>query len=82
MAYKDPEKKRAYDKDYREANRETLLAKQKAYYEANRETRLAKQKAYDEANREYDPGTSRARPEGQAANLSSSVASCVAPAED
>lgn len=56
---------RAYNKAYREANREEILARKKAYYETNREllkslapdceTRLAKlayDKAYREANRE------------------------------
>ena len=42
----------AYQKAYREANREEIAAYQKAYREANREEIAARQKAYREANRE------------------------------
>jgi hypothetical protein len=48
MSFRDPEKKKAWDKAYYEANREKRKACNKAYYEANRE----KIKAYREANRE------------------------------
>ena len=49
-----PEKKReaAYQRAYREANREEIAAKRRAYYEANREEIAAKQRAYREAKRE------------------------------
>jgi len=44
--------RKAYNKAYREANREELKAYQKSRYEANREEIRAKNKAYHEANRE------------------------------
>ena len=44
--------KAAYQKAYREANREKVAARNKAYREANREKMAAYQKAYREANRE------------------------------
>ena len=49
-----PEKKRiaAYQRAYRESNREEIAAKKRAYYEANREEIAAKKRAYYEANRE------------------------------
>ena len=49
-----PEKKRiaAYQRAYREANREEIAAYQRAYREANREEIAAYQRAYYEANRE------------------------------
>jgi len=46
------EEKLAKVKEYREANREEILAKKKEHYKANREERLAKVKEYREANRE------------------------------
>jgi hypothetical protein len=52
MAYKDPEKLKAYNKAYYEANREEVRAKHKAYKEANREELNAANKAYREVNRE------------------------------
>ena len=42
----------AYQKRYREENRETIAAYQKRYYEENRETIAAHQKRYREENRE------------------------------
>ena len=42
----------AYQKAYREANREEIAAYQKAYREANREEIAARQKAYQKAYRE------------------------------
>ena len=52
MPCKDPEKLKAYNKAYYEANREKRKAWDKAYYEANREKLNAGDKAYREANRE------------------------------
>jgi chromosome segregation ATPase len=52
MPYKDPEKKKAYDKAYREATREERKAQQKTYREANREKKKAYRKANSEAIRE------------------------------
>ena len=52
MAYKDPEKQRAYRKAYKEANREKVKAASKAYKEANREKLRADNKAYKKANPE------------------------------
>jgi hypothetical protein len=50
VANKDPEKEKAYQEAYREANREKRKAQSKAYYEANREKSKAQKKAYREAN--------------------------------
>lgn len=49
-----PEKKRiaAYQRAYREANREEIAAKKRAYYEANREEIAAYQRAYRKNKRE------------------------------
>ena len=67
MSYKDPEKRKAvnkayyeanpektkaYSKAYCEANSEKVKTYSKAYYEANSEKRKAYSKAYCEANRE------------------------------
>jgi hypothetical protein len=63
MAYKDPEKIKAWreankeerkikDKAYYEANKELILEQKKAYYEANKEEIGAKRKAYYEDNKE------------------------------
>ena len=63
MPFKDPEKGEAYQKAYREANREKIKAAKKAYREANSgkvkayskmwyEANPEKQKAYYETNRE------------------------------
>jgi len=46
------EEKAAYQRAYREANREKENAKKRAYHEANREKILARKKAYREANKE------------------------------
>tara|TARA_Y100001963_G_C6602076_1_gene363001 strand:+ start:264 stop:677 length:414 start_codon:yes stop_codon:yes gene_type:complete len=40
------ERKRAYNKAYHEANKETILEQKKAYYEANKEAILEREKAY------------------------------------
>ena len=48
MPYKDKEKKREYNKAYREANKEAI----KAWYEANKEAKAEYGKAYREANKE------------------------------
>lgn len=46
------EKKHAYDKAYRESNKEKIAAIKKANYEANRDMVLEKAKAYRESNKE------------------------------
>ena len=65
MPYKDPEKRKALDKAYYEANREKRRAWDKAYYEANRE----KIKAYREANREKRKACTKAYYEANAGKL-------------
>jgi len=56
MSYKDKEKKKAYDKAWREANKEKIKAYNKSYCEANKEKIKVVKKAYDifyrEANNE------------------------------
>ena len=52
MPYKDPEKKKATEKAYRERNRERVAAMWKAWYERNRERKAEIDKAYRERNRE------------------------------
>jgi hypothetical protein len=52
MAYKDPEKKKAADKAYRELNRERIAATKKAWRDRNRERRATTDKAWRERNRE------------------------------
>lgn len=52
MAYKDPEKKKASDKAYRELNRERIAATKKAWRDRNRERRATTDKAWRERNRE------------------------------
>ena len=44
--------KRAYQRAYREANRDKVLEAQRAYYEANREKLQEAQRVYREANRD------------------------------
>ena len=51
MSFKCVEKRRAYDKAYKEANKEELAAYKKAWYQANKEKIAAKHKAYYEANK-------------------------------
>ena len=71
MPHKGPEKRKAYNAAYREANKEKAKAYRegnkekanaysKAYYEANREKLNASSKAYYEANREKLNASSRA----------------------
>ena len=48
----DKQRNAAYQKAYREANRDKVAAAKKAYYEANRDKVAAAQKAYREANRD------------------------------
>lgn len=48
MPYKDPEKRKAYDKARYEANKEKKKAYDKAYREANKEKRRAYKKAYNQ----------------------------------
>jgi len=50
MAHKDPEKSRAYQKAYREANKDKIRAQRKAYYEANADKEKARKKIWREAN--------------------------------
>jgi len=52
MSHRDPEKKRACNRAYYQANREKLLASKRAYREANREKIRARKRARYEANRE------------------------------
>jgi len=52
MAFTDPERKRAYDRAYREANPEKRRAAQHAWSAANREKRRAFSRNYDEAHPE------------------------------
>jgi hypothetical protein len=52
VAYKDPEKKKAADKAYRERNCERKAATEKAWRELNRERKAATDKAWRELNRE------------------------------
>ena len=52
MPLKDPIARAAWDKAYREANKERLTEQGKAYRERVRETRNAQKRAYREANRE------------------------------
>ena len=59
----------AYQKAYREANREVLAAKQRAYYEANKEKEAKRVKAWCGANKEKLAGAKKAyiqTPEGKA----------------
>ena len=60
MPYKDPEKKKAANKAWRERNRERALATEKAYRERNRERKAAIDKAWYERNREQALATSKA----------------------
>jgi hypothetical protein len=45
--------RKAYTKEYRQANKEQLKAHRKEYYEANKENISAKSKEYHEANKEH-----------------------------
>ncbi len=60
MPYKDPEKKKAADKAYRELNRERIAATKKAWRERNAELHAAKAKAWYELNRERKATTVKA----------------------
>ena len=46
------DKQYAYQREYREANRDAIAAYQREYYEANRDAIAAKQREYREANRD------------------------------
>jgi hypothetical protein len=60
MAYKeDPERKKARDKAYREANKERLKAYGKAWQEANREKCREAARKHREANREKERARQR-----------------------
>ena len=52
MAHKDKAERAAYNKTYREANKEKRAAYDKAYREANKEKLAAYDKAYQKANKE------------------------------
>ena len=60
MAYKDPEKKKAIDKAYRERNPEKMAAKDKSYRERNPEKIASKNKTYRERNREREAAKCKA----------------------
>jgi 5-methylcytosine-specific restriction endonuclease McrA len=60
MAWKDPEKKKAYDKAYRKKNKEKRKAYDKAYREENKERMKARDKAYREENKEKTKASSKA----------------------
>ena len=49
MPYKDPEKRRKWEKKYYEKNKPTILKKHKKYYEKNKPTILKKQKKYNQS---------------------------------
>ena len=53
-AYREANKEKlaAQKRAYREANKEKVAAQQRAYYEANKEKVAAQQRAYREANKE------------------------------
>ena len=52
MPYKDPEKKRANQRSYYQANKEQVLARQRGYNETHREHRLARGRAYAQTHKE------------------------------
>ena len=52
MPYKDKAARDAYDKSYREANRDKIAAQKKAYYLANKEKIISYGEAWREANPE------------------------------
>jgi len=60
MPYKNPEDKIAYQKEYREKNKEKIKALTKAWYERNKEKAIAKKKAWTEKNKERVRATKKA----------------------
>jgi hypothetical protein len=52
MPYKDPEARKAYDREYQKANRERKNARQREYNKANREKACARAREYYKVNRE------------------------------
>jgi len=52
MGYKDPEKKRANDRAYREKNKEKLKKQKKEHYQKNKEAILQKVKKYSQEHGE------------------------------
>lgn len=53
MAYKDPEKHKAYNKAWNEKNKDRKKEKNKAWYEKNKDRIKARTSARYEANRKY-----------------------------
>lgn len=53
MAYKDPNKAKAYNQAYNQAHREQRKAGMKAWYQAHKEQHNANVKAWKEANKEH-----------------------------
>src|SRR5262245_46362849 len=51
VPHKDPEKKRAYNKAYNEANKEEIKAQRKEYQQANKEAISVQRRDYREANK-------------------------------
>ena len=54
MAYKDPEKKKEYDKKYREQNKEKERLRCKKYREKNKEKERLRARKYREQNKEKE----------------------------
>ena len=52
MPFKDPEAKKAYDKKYRQENKEKIKALRRKYYKENKEKILANEKKYRGENKE------------------------------
>ena len=50
MGYKDPEKKRANDRAYREKNKEKIKRKKREYYQKNKEAINQKASSYAKEN--------------------------------
>ena len=61
MPHKDPAARAAYDREYRERNREALAAHKREYRERNREARAAYKREYYERNPVIAKNRSRRR---------------------
>lgn len=70
MPFKDPEARKAYNRAYREANRDRLALSRQAHYEANREVINSKNRLYWANNRAKMAETSKAYREANAVELS------------